>query len=115
MNAAELRQWLLCVSIALVASAVTYWGAGGAIHLWFYRRRRAEAEQWKLQPRRFLTPALARDALRLGNLNLALGSLIAGSFAWHLARGGWSRIYFDALPRGYGYLALSGVLYFFMI
>ncbi len=107
--------WALWVAVAIASSVVTFWGLGGAVHAWFYWRRRQKAAVWKLQPERFLTPGLARHAFGLGSANLLLGALIAGTFMWHLARGGWSCIYFAVRLHGIGYLAVSFVLAFFAI
>ena len=107
--------WWVCVVASLTVSVVTFWGAGGAVHYWYYVRRRGEAAAWKLQPGRFLSPALGRHAFVLGSLNLLLGSLIGGSFVWYLGRGGWSTLYFDAGRFGYPYLAVSFAVVFFLI
>ncbi len=107
--------WLWCVGASLAVSVVTFWGLGGLVHYWFYVRQRARAADWKQQPQRWLSPALSRHALLLGSGNLVLGSLLGGSFLWHLRRGGRSSLYFDAGRYGYLYLALSAVVVFFMI
>jgi lathosterol oxidase len=102
--------WLLSVAAATLVSIVTFWGVGGAVHHLFYVRRRARAAEWKLQPERFLTPALDRHARRLGNLNLLLGSIVGGTFVWYLRHGGWSMIYFDWRAYPLLWIPASGLL-----
>jgi Delta7-sterol 5-desaturase len=111
----EVRLWLMCVGGALAVSVATFWGIGGAVHWRFYRRRRAQAAEWKLQPARWLSPALSRHAFWLGSGNILFGSLVGGSFVFHLARGGWSRVYFDAGRFGWAWLVLSPLAVLFLI
>jgi Delta7-sterol 5-desaturase len=109
------RQWLVCVAISIVAGVVTFWGAGGLVHFWFYRRRRALARAWKLQPDRWLTSAQSRQAFWLGNLNLTLGSIAGGTLTWYVGRGGASMLYFDAPRFGLLWLPLSGLFALLLI
>jgi lathosterol oxidase len=99
----------------VLATAVTFWGLGGLVHWWFYVRRRAQADAWKLQPRRWLGPAMTRHALLLGSGNILMGSVLGGTFAWYVGRGGPSALYFDAGPHGLWYLPVSAILCFFAI
>lgn len=109
------RQWLTCAAISIGASVITFWGAGGLFHWWFYRHKRSRAAEWKLQPDRWLSRSLSRHAFWLGNLNLLLGSLAGATFTWHVQRGGFSMLYFDAGRFGLLWLPLSAVLALFMI
>ncbi len=111
----ELGGLWLSVAASLGLSFVTFWGLGGAVHLWFYGRRRDEAAAWKVQPRRFLPARLVRHAFWLGSLNMAIGATVGGVFAWHVARGGWSTLYFDPLEHGVGWLVASAVVTYFVI
>ena len=81
---------LQIVGISLAISFVTFWGFGGLVHWWFYVRRRSDAARWKVQPECFLRPRLFREAFWLGSLNMGIGAVVGGVFAWHVARGGWS-------------------------
>lgn len=110
-----LDSWLLIVGIATSVSLVTFLGIGGLVHYWFYARRREDAATWKLQPKRFLSKANTRHAFLLGTGNIVMGSIIAGTFAWHVARGGYSSLYFDADRHGLIYLPFSAILVFFAI
>jgi Delta7-sterol 5-desaturase len=109
------RSWLAFVGASLLVTAVTFWGLGGVVHYIFYARRREAAAQWKIQPRRFLSAAVTRHAFFLGSANILLGSIVGGTFAWYVARGGWSSIYFDAGKLGVLWLPVSAVILFFMI
>jgi len=114
-DADALRQWLLFVGGSCGVTAVTFWGMGGLVHYWYYARRRAEAARWKIQPKRWLTPRMTRHAFFLGSANILMGAVIGGSFAYWVARGGFSMLYFDASKHGLLYLPISAVLLFFAI
>jgi lathosterol oxidase len=105
-----LLDWLACVGLSALASAVTFWGAGGLVHHRFYVRRRSRAAAWKLQPERWLGPALSRHAFWLGSLNLLIGSLAGGSFVYYIRRGGWSTLYTSAGRFGWIWLPASALL-----
>jgi Delta7-sterol 5-desaturase len=110
-----LSSWLVSVSISVLVSIVTFWGIGGLIHRRFYVRRRDQAQDWKLQPKRFLQPELARHAFWLGSINITMGAFVGGTFAWHVSRGGWSSLYFDPLAHGVLWLIGSAIAAFFLI
>jgi lathosterol oxidase len=105
-----LEQWIVYVAASVGVTAVTFWGIGGLIHWWFYVRRRDAAREWKLQPQRWLSARMTRHAFWLGSFNIVMGSVLGGSFAWYVARGGWSMLYLDASRYGLWYLPVSGVL-----
>jgi len=108
-------QWLSIVGVSLGVTAVTFWGIGGAVHWWFYVRRKGHATSWKIQPKRWLSPEMSRHAFVLGSANILAGSVIGGTFAWYVARGGWSMLYVDAHRWPLWYLPVSALLYFFAI
>lgn len=103
------------VAGSVAVSLVTFWGLGGLVHAWFYARRRGDAATWKLQPRRFLSARMTRHALALGSFNMVVGATVGGLFAWHVARGGYSSLYFDPLEHGVPWLIVSAVVTFFVI
>ncbi len=109
------RAWAVIVSLSLLVTGVTFWGGGGLVHWIYYVRKRHLAAEWKLQPKRFLSDELTRQAFLLGSGNIFLGAIVGGTFAWHVMRGGWSSIYFDAHEHGLWYLPVSAVFLFFMI
>lgn len=103
------------IAASVGVSLVTFWGLGGLVHYVFYVRRRGEAAGWKLQPKRFLSPALTRHAFFLGSANMVMGAVIGGAFTWHVANGGWSMLYMDPLEHGVPWLVVSGLLCYFVI
>ncbi|AKF05097.1 sterol desaturase family protein [Sandaracinus amylolyticus] len=105
----------MTVGISVGVSLVTFWGLGGLVHWWFYVHRRADAERWKVQPRRFLSRAMVRHAFALGSFNIVMGAVIGGLFASHVARGGWSTLYSDPLEHGVPWLLASAVATYFVI
>jgi lathosterol oxidase len=115
MSASDWSEWLGCVGGSLAISVLSFWGLGGLWHLSRYRFKRHEAKRWKLQPERWLSRDLGRNAFLLGSFNIVVGSLLGGSFAFYLSRGGWSAIYFDINRFGLWYLPVSAVLVFFAI
>jgi Delta7-sterol 5-desaturase len=115
MSGGALQQWLVIVGASVLVTAVTFWGIGGLVHYWFYVRRRGDAQAWKLQPKRFLGPAMTRHAFFLGSGNILMGSVLGGTFAWYVARGGPSSLYFGLADRGLWYLPVSAVLLLFAI
>ena len=108
-------EWLVCAAWSTAVSIVTFWGLGGLVHWWFYVRRRDQAAEWKLQPRRFLGPDLQRHAILLGGFNLLLGSLLGGTFVLWIERGGWSLLSFDVHGWGWLWIVPSFLLAFFTI
>jgi lathosterol oxidase len=112
-----IAEWALYVAVSIGVSLVTFWGLGGLAHYVFYVKRRASAAEWKLQPARFLSPRMTRHAFWLGSLNIVMGAIIGGTFAWRIARahGGFTQIYFDPAKYGLAYLPISAVLLFFAI
>jgi lathosterol oxidase len=109
------RQWALFVAVSVGVSVVTFWGLGGLVHRAFYVKRRSEAADWKLQPARWLSPRMTRHAFWLGSANIVMGAVIGGTFAWRIARGGFTLLYFDPRRYGLAYLPVSALLLFFAI
>jgi len=108
---------LIIIGVSLLVSVVTFWGLGGLVHWAYYVRRRDQAAQWKLQPRRFLQPALVRHSFWLGSLNILIGSLVGGLFTWNIVHEGntWSSLYFDPLEYGVLWLPASLIISLLMM
>ena len=108
-------EWYYYVLITLIGGNVFFLGIGGAVHYYYYHMKRDQSEQWKIQPRRFLSNRLSRHAALLGtfNMNVAAGSF--GFIAWGIVEKGWSQIYFDIHEYSYGWAALSVFLAFLFI
>lgn len=101
------------IGAALAGGLGMYYGIGGAFEI-YYRRRRASAQEWKCQPRRWLSPKMAREQLLLGTFNMTAGSVASGLFCRYVADGGATSIYFDVRPRGIAFAVLTGVAYFLL-
>jgi Delta7-sterol 5-desaturase len=111
----SLCSWLVIVSTSLLFTVVMFWGLCGFAHWWFYTLKRDQAAEWKLQPRRFLSDAVARGAFIGGSANMFFGSFISGTFVWYIVNGGWSAVYFDVSDYGLLWLPVSAVVLFFMV
>jgi lathosterol oxidase len=89
-----------------------YLGIGGLFEWLYYRRRRADAAAWKCQPGRWSDRRARRAELLLGSANLAAASIGSGLFAWWVARGGGTAIYFDLAGRGLPFTVATALGYF---
>lgn len=105
-----LATWLITVGISIGVTLVTYWGMCGAVHYHYYVRRRAEASEWKLQPRRFLSKSKERLAFKMGTRNMLMGAVVGGSFATYITLGGPSQIYLDVHEMPLWWLPVSLVI-----
>jgi lathosterol oxidase len=107
-----LRQWALLVTMSAVSGMALYFGVGGYLYVKYYRRRRADPEAWKIQPKRFLSPKQHRWAIRVAASNMMLGGLLSGSFAYYVLHGGYTALYFDFETHGVLYTLASTVMLF---
>lgn len=102
------------IAASIAGGLGMYWGIGGLFHLVYYRLRRDRAEEWKCQPRRWLSPAMSRQQFLLGTANMTAGSIASGLFVNHVATGGRTSIYFDHRDRGL-LVSLALVLAYFLL
>src|SRR5688500_2293672 len=100
------------VACALAGAFGLYLGIGGLFELVYYRRRRDRAAEWKCQPRRFADRKARRAELLLGSANLAAASIGSGLFAWWVAGGGGTAIYFDLADHGLAFTIATALVYF---
>jgi len=105
----------LYILIALMGANASFWGIGGAIHYGYYVARREQYQQWKLQPDKFLSKRLDREAMWLGTLNLSLAAALFGFLAWGIIERGWSQLYYNLADRGLGYSLLQIFLAWLLI
>lgn len=105
---------LMYIVAAIAGGLGMYFAIGGAFELIYYRGRRSRAEEWKCQPRRFLSPRMRREELILGTCNMTGASIASGIFSYYLATGGKSAVYFDWRERGLAFTIASTVLYFLL-
>lgn len=115
MRAMDWAAWAIDATGATFGGLVILWLVGGYYHLRYYVRRAHEPEAWKIQPKRFLRPGQAREAMLLSSFNLTLGGVISGTFIYALRHGLSTPIYFDVADHGWAYTLLSPVLYFVLV
>jgi lathosterol oxidase len=99
------------VACAVAGGLGMYFAIGGLLELLYYRRR-DDAAQWKLQPRRWPGPRARRREIALGVFNLTLGSIASGLLAHHVVTGGGTAIYLDLEHHGLAFTIASVLLYF---
>lgn len=99
---------------SVLASLVLYFGLAGGLYYARYVRRRGDAATWKLQPTRWLSPAIHRHAIALGTFNLVMASVISGVVAWLIFRRGYGSLYFDLRTHGVVF-SLSTALAVFVV
>jgi Delta7-sterol 5-desaturase len=92
-------------AMAVVGGLGTYFGLGSYFEWAYYRRRRAEASAWKIQPLRFTAPSRRRAEVAQSTLNLLVASLVSGYLAYRVTTDNPTRIYF-----GRGGLGIAGDL-----
>lgn len=107
-----IRLWAMLVTVAALGGIVIYFGYSVWLYQRYYVRRREQAAEWKIQPRRWVPDKLHRWAIRVAATNMALGGLLTGTFAYFVYTHGISALYFEVDDYGWGYTVLSTVLMF---
>lgn len=95
--------WIAATTI----SYVIYLGIGGFLHWYYYVRQRDRAEEWKCQPKKFMSPELERHEILLGSFSLLLGSTMSAIIACYIMNGGWTTIYYNVNDYGWLWYFLS--------
>ncbi len=103
----EGTEWYFYVLMSMLGGNLFYVGFGGFVHWWHYSKNRDKAEDWKLQPNRFISKKQKRKALMLGLFNINMASVISGTLAWGVLQKGWTQIYLDINEYSYGWAILS--------
>jgi lathosterol oxidase len=106
--------WTLAVfeAVALAGGLGSYFALGGYFEWAYYRRRRADAARWKIQPRRFTAPRRRRAEIVMSVVNLAGASLLSGYLAWRIASDNPTQVYL-ADERGTAFGLMTTAAYFF--
>lgn len=103
---------------SLLAGLGMYLVIGGFLYRRYYVERRDDAARWKCQPQRFPTERLRRYDLRLGLLNLSVGSILSGLFAYYVCAGGKTGVFLtlnDARGgHGLAFAVVTGLVYFLL-
>lgn len=105
-------EWAGLVVVSMAGGIGISWAVSGYYHLRYYVRRRHEPETWKCQPKRFLPPELARHAMKLGTLNLAIGGFLSGTLIYAVTHGFETPVYFQVSDHGWAYTLGSTVFLF---
>lgn len=92
---------------AMSISYLTYFGAGGFLHWFYYVRQRDRPEDWKCQPTKWLSPELEMHEIKIGCISLFLGSIISGVFSCYINNGGWTTLYYNVSDYGWVWLFLQ--------
>src|SRR5688500_14130616 len=98
------------VGMALAGGLGMYFGIGGWFEWQYYRKRRAQAAEWKCQPRRFAPARVERRDLLLGTANLTVVSCLTGVLAYLIANDNPTAVYFSGHGLAFG--ALTTLVYF---
>jgi lathosterol oxidase len=101
------NEWYFYVLMSMVGGNLFYLGFGGFIHWKYYIKNRNKAEEWKIQPTKFISKRQTKKALILGIFNMNMASVMSGLLAWGVLEKGWSKIYFDFNDYAYGWAFLS--------
>lgn len=101
--------------VLLLGANVGLFGVGGLVHYYYYVKRREEAEQWKIQPGRYLSDKLYFEGLKSSIININLATSVFAVVLWGLMEKGWGVIYFDLDAYGYPYVIISAIACFIFI
>ena len=95
-----MRLWAALVGIAALGGLVIYFGYGGWLYHRYYVKRRGEAEQWKIQAKRWASPKLFRWSVAIAACNMMIGGLLSGTFFYFVITHDFSALYFDVDEYG---------------
>ncbi|XP_068248441.1 uncharacterized protein [Palaemon carinicauda] len=97
---------------ATTVSYTFYFGIGGFLHWYYYVGQRDRAEEWKCQPKKFLSPELERHEILLGSFSLFVGSTLSAIISCYIMNGGPTMIYYNVSDYGWlWYLASWPVVF----
>lgn len=94
-----------------VAGGVGFYAIVGGIFELAYYRRRAQAHEWKCQPKRWPSPKARRQEILLGTANLTAFSAASGVMVYYISRGGCPTLYSSLQVHGVAYTVASSLAY----
>ncbi len=106
---------LMLTSITVSIGVVIYHVVAGFYHYKYYVRRAGNPETWKIQPKRFIKPAMHRNSIMVGTANLVLGGLVTGILVYAIENGLPTQLYFDVNEMGWAYTLISPIIYFVVV
>ncbi|KAL1490317.1 hypothetical protein ABEB36_013032 [Hypothenemus hampei] len=92
---------------SLLISYSLYYFIGGFIHWYYYVRQRSNPEDWKCQPKKWLTPELEKDEIFWGSLTLFLNAAMSGILTCYISNGGYSTVYYRMNEYGWIWFVLQ--------
>ena len=98
--------------MAIVGGLGIYFAFGAYFDWAYYRRRRSEANVWKIQPRRFTDARRRRAEVMTSVVNLAGASIVTGLLAYRIATDNPTRVYFGNAPHSFAFGVASTAGYF---
>ncbi|CAG9863741.1 unnamed protein product [Phyllotreta striolata] len=98
--------WTYWIPSCVISYSI-YFGVGGFLHWYYYVRQRDRAEEWKCQPKKWLSPDLERHEIILGSFTLLLNLTVSAILACYLGNGGWSMVYYKLDEYGWFWLFLQ--------
>ncbi|CAH0407455.1 unnamed protein product [Chilo suppressalis] len=88
-------------------SFAMYFGIGGFLHWYFYMNRRHLAQEWKIQPTKWLTPELERHEIVVGTLSLVVTGSFSAFLATYIYNGNPSTVYYQFDEYGWWWFFLQ--------
>ncbi|XP_063619883.1 uncharacterized protein LOC134792546 [Cydia splendana] len=84
-----------------------YFLIGGFLHWYFYVRRRDRAQEWKIQPNKWLSPELERHEIMVGCLSLIVTGTFSAFLATYILNGNPSTVYYQYDEYGWWWFWLQ--------
>lgn len=81
--------------MAHIVSYAIYFAIGGFLHWYFYINRRHKAQEWKIQPNKWLSPELERHEILVGIVSLFVTGSFSSFLACYIYNGNPSTVYFQ--------------------
>ncbi|XP_015606342.1 lathosterol oxidase [Cephus cinctus] len=100
-----------CIVACTVAYCM-YFGIGGFLHWYFYVHQRDKADEWKCQPKKWLTPELERHEIIVGSFSLLLANTFTASLACYMSNGGPCSVYYKFDEYSWAYFVLQWPIIF---
>jgi lathosterol oxidase len=110
----SLLRVLTFVGGSVAIGLMMYFGLCGTLYYAKYMRDRGRAADWKCQPERWLSAEMNRHAIRLGTMNMVMGSVLSGVTASYVWSGGKSALYFDLHDHGIVF-TLASIAFVFVL
>ncbi|XP_077295500.1 lathosterol oxidase-like [Arctopsyche grandis] len=108
----KMENWLQFWFGAVAISYLIYFTVGGFLHWYFYVNRRHQASEWKLQPKKWLSPELEMHEIMVGSLALLITGTYSATLACYIYNGNPSTIYYRFDEYGWAWFFLQFAVIF---